>query len=497
MRTTPSYLNRWMTTAALLGVLGLPLGACAQTAEVAEESAVAEAPVVDAPAGEAPAQEQAAAETAEAAEAADAGDEPATAQESAEDAEAKAIAAELEKLQTEARIRQARLQAELAPLQEEKSRLEAELALANARQQAAQAEQQRQLQQAAFEQQVALAEMTREMEKVQAELKLAQLQAQLDAANQAIKLAEINGKNAELATQTAALTAELTRLQAQKGFNSVDRDEMQYPDQPLKDGVLTISDRRIPLNGAIGGGTADYVTERIHYFNNLNDKAPIFIVIDGSPGGSVMEGYRIVTAMQNSDAPVHVVVKSYAASMAAVITTLAEESYCYPNAIILHHQMSSSLRGNLTQQKEALEEGFEWAKRLADPVAEKMGVDYDRFTELMYENNSDGDWAEFGDVAKELKWVNHVVTNIRETALVTAPGQRPSPQLVYMQAPGDNPETGTALPQPLTQWDLFNSPIEFPTKQDGNGNAYIELPKLQPYDYYFLHDPYSQYRMAK
>ena len=38
-----------------------------------------------------------------------------------------------------------------------------------------------------------------------------------------------------------------------------------------------------------------------------------------------MAGYRILKAMEASDAPVHVVVKSHAASMAACITTLAEQ----------------------------------------------------------------------------------------------------------------------------------------------------------------------------
>ena len=55
----------------------------------------------------------------------------------------------------------------------------------------------------------------------------------------------------------------------------------------------------------------------------------------------------------SSDAPVHVVVKSFAASMAAAITTLAKESYAYPNAVILHHQISSTVFGqlNLTEQR--------------------------------------------------------------------------------------------------------------------------------------------------
>src|SRR6202044_541256 len=102
--------------------------------------------------------------------------------------------------------------------------------------------------------------------------------------------------------------------------------------------------------------------DRIHYFNNKDESLPIFLVIDYSPGGSVMEGYRIVKAMQASKAPVHVVVKSYAASMAAVITTLAPHSYVYPNAVILHHQMSDMAWGNLTQHKEQLKVMEEWYK---------------------------------------------------------------------------------------------------------------------------------------
>ena len=165
------------------------------------------------------------------------------------------------------------------------------------------------------------------------------------------------------------------------------------------------------------------------------------IEIDTNPGGLVMEGFRIVTAMQNSKAPVHVVVKSYAASMAAVITTLAEESYAYPNAIILHHQMSSGMRGNLTQQKEQLEEGFEWAKRLADPVAKKMGVSYDEFTELMYKNNSDGDWAEFANDAVKLKWVGQIVNEIREEGIVERPTGAP-PKPIFGPPGGTEPEEG-------------------------------------------------------
>jgi ATP-dependent Clp protease protease subunit len=455
-----------MSTAALVAALGMPTLALAQAAEVAA-------------ANDAPAEVAEAVESVEAEEVL-----------SAEEAEKKAIAEEMERLQTEARLRSARLAAELAPLQEEKQRLEAELSLLRARQQAENARRQMEKDQADFEQQMALSEMQRAVAEMQAQMQAITAEQGLVNAQRGAAMSELQAQNQQLAAEAAALSAELSALQTRQNYNAVDRDAMQYPANPMDGDTLTISDRRIPLNGAIGSGMADYITQRIHYFNNLNDEAPIFIVIDGSPGGSVMEGFRIVTAMQNSDAPIHVVVKSYAASMAAVITTLAEESYCYPNALILHHQMSSGMSGNLTQQRESLEEGYEWASRLADPVAEKMGVTPERFVELMYENNSDGDWGEFGDVAVELKWCNHVVTEIRETAIITAPGSSASRGGIYMQDDGQ-PFAG------LSQHDLFHCPIEYPVKVDGNGRSYVELPRLAPGDMYLISDKDDYYREAR
>lgn len=489
---TPSRtgLTRLFPAAALIAALGLPLTACAQD-QVVEE--VAPAPAVEQveETKQETKQETKATKTEKA-------DKPDKKEKTPEELAKEADEKEIKKIQHEAKLRAARLSAELAPLKEEKQRIEAELALLSAKQQDAHAKAKLEKQQADFLASLRLAEMTREMQAMQAQMQKLQTQLQIDGLKKQAETSDLAAANAKLAAQAGALQAELMLVKTKRNAASIDKDEMQYPAQPLKDGVLTISDRRIPLNGSIGSGTADFVTERIHYYNNLNDVAPIFIVIDKNPGGSVMEGYAIVTAMQNSKAPIHVVVKQYAASMAAVITTLAEESYTYPNAVILHHQMSSGMRGNLTQQKESLEEGFEWAKRLADPVAKKMGVSYDEFTELMYKNNSDGDWAEFGDKAKELKWVNHVVTDIRETSLVTAP-VKAMPQMFFFEA--DTPETSAQAqavqPRAFTQEELFRTPVTHKVVVDGNGKTYFELPPLSPYDFYFLHDPAGRYRIAK
>ena len=282
----------------------------------------------------------------------------------------------------------------------------------------------------------------------------------------------------KLKIEKMALDSRLNRLNSdldlrmkKEEWKKQSNTEPVYNDRPFSDGKLVISDRRIALNGPIFTGVADNITERIHYFNNISTQ-PIFIVIDVCPGGSVMEGYRIVKAMQASKAPIYVVVKSFAASMAAVITTLADKSYIYPNSIILHHQMSTGFRGNMTQLKEQLEMSREWERRLHVPVSKKMGISPDEFRKKMYEKNSDGDWEEFGDKAVEYKWATSTVDEIEETGFTKNPDEKDSGR-------------------PMGRFS-FNGGLE--EKTDEKGERFVSLPRLTPFDFYFIYNPNGYYR---
>lgn len=267
--------------------------------------------------------------------------------------------------------------------------------------------------------------------------------------------------------KSTSLRTDLDLRERKEDWKSQANKDPEYLREPYQKGALTVSDRRIPLNGPIVKGVADFVGERIHYYNNKSDD-PIFILIDRSPGGSVMEGYRIVKAMRASKAPVYVVVRSFAASMAAVITALAPKSYAYPNAVILHHQMSSFMFGNMTQMREQLQIANEWYKRLGEPVAEKMGTNLDSFTKQMYSHNSDGDWEEFADNAKRLKWVDDIVHEIRETGYIK------------------DPDRVAGQSKPV----LF----EWKEEIDAKGERFVRLPRLEPYDLYYLYNRDGYYR---
>ena len=343
------------------------------------------------------------------------------------------------------------LRAEIAKLKLERELITERLALEAAKRKEA-------VKDAVAKSEVEIAELSRESErsKVLAE-KLA---------------SDLKALQSEAALELAKLQNEINTIETQEKRESYVDSDPVYLKNPLRDdGVLVISDRRIPLNGAIGGTTADYVTSRIDFWNNRDKELPIFIVIDACPGGSVMAGYRILKAMEASAAPIHVVVKSFAASMAACITTLAEESYAYPNAVILHHQISSQIafaRLNLTQQKEFYQESERWWKRLAAPVAEKMGLTTDELIEKMYARSSSGDWSEFGDKAKELKWVNHIVEGIVESSITINPDAKKS-------SPAKKAEVAEQV--------------------DSDGKVFTYLPRLNPKDVYFLYNPDGYYRM--
>ena len=362
-------------------------------------------------------------------------------------AEVAALQAELDKITKEADLaakkaalreteRKARLDDELAPDREraERMRLTNDLAAAE------------------------LAAKTRDLTQREQELR--------------IHAAELQTQRAEVELQLAKLTTDLDLREKRDAWKNRVNHDIQYTKEPFKDCVLTISDRRIPLNGPITLDTADYIVERIDYFNNQSRDYPIFIVIDRSPGGSVMAGFKILKAMSGSPAPVYVVVKSYAASMAAGITTLAKKSYAYPNAIFIHHQISGGMGGNLTMQREQLKDMEDWWKRLAAPVAAKMGISLDEFIKRMYQNRSTGDWEEFGDNARKVKWVDEIADVVREESYEKNPDQ-----------PGAQPahaESQSGLQE----------------RVDAAGRRYVLLPRLEPVDCYYLYNPDNYYRLT-
>lgn len=372
-------------------------------------------------------------------------------------AEIRLLNARKARLDAEMALARARVAEELAPRNAERSRLEMETALRMARSAAK------------------LSEIDAEKRKLDAVLardKVRDDLALLERGN-ALRAADLDLKitRAKQELTLSHCTQEIAKVKSTEQLRDLTPAALgrvkNYPKDPLENGKLYISDRRVEFNGVVTPELAEYVTERIYFYNNKDSEAPIFLVIDSSPGGSVAAGYQIIKAMESSKAPVYVVVKSFAASMAAMITTIAERSFCYNDTVIMHHQPSSGTQGNLTQMSEQLRFVTEWTRYLNDKLAAKMGMTYDEYVKEMYKHNSQGDWTEFGDGARRWNWVSDIVETIDEASIVR-------------NEKADAPKMQTII---IRQHKI-----------DERGKPYFELPTLPAGDAWMIYDPKNLYR---
>lgn len=322
---------------------------------------------------------------------------------------------------------------------------------------------------------------------VQREVAQLRLQTELQKKKAEAEQLRIDGELAKARAEKAVIEQSLLTEDVKEKLEERVLGDENYPDKPFKDGVLSISLRRIELNGPIFSGAADYVCQRLDYFNNQSDK-PIFLVIDDCPGGSAIEGFQMVQAIKRSKAPVHVVVKRMAASMAAIITTLADHSYCYPDALILHHQASSVLMGNGRDIEDQVRQFKEISDRLLGAVAKKLGISEKEFTDQMYKNRASGDWELFGDQAVKQGWVEHVATTIREEGVRTMPkGMRNAPTRIFISG-----EESAASPASNGYMERYE--VQLKEETDAEGKRFARLPRLSPLDAYLLYNPDGYYR---
>lgn len=74
----------------------------------------------------------------------------------------------------------------------------------------------------------------------------------------------------------------------------------------------------------------------------------IYLFID-SPGGDVVAGEMLVSAMESSKTPVYTVCISMCASMGAIIHAYGKERYAFDRAILMYHDAKGGARGELDQ----------------------------------------------------------------------------------------------------------------------------------------------------
>lgn len=136
-----------------------------------------------------------------------------------------------------------------------------------------------------------------------------------------------------------------------------------------------------------------------------DEEVNIFI---NSPGGSVMEGLKIVSYIEMLNNNIRVnCIADFAASMAFIITQSCQNRYALKNSLLMQHQMSLMTRGNLFNLNNYMDMINDMNVELDKTQAQRINMTYEEFKDRIT-----NDWWLYGSQAKEMNVVDDIV-NVR------------------------------------------------------------------------------------
>jgi len=156
----------------------------------------------------------------------------------------------------------------------------------------------------------------------------------------------------------------------------------------------------IYLKGTVDEESVGNVVKKLH----LLDTDHIYIYLD-TPGGSVVDGYNIVDAIQTiaHNKTIECIAET-AISMGFVIFQHCPVRYIRPGAVLMQHQMSIGLKGTLESVKSKLDFAIEMNDILSKKQAERLEMTVDDFN-----RKTQDDWWMFGEKAIHNKAADKMV----------------------------------------------------------------------------------------
>lgn len=103
-----------------------------------------------------------------------------------------------------------------------------------------------------------------------------------------------------------------------------------------------------------------------------------YLILD-SPGGSVLDGAKLISYMRNGPIRVHTVCDGMCASMAAHTFSAGHNRYMTDKSVLMFHPASGGVRGTLEQMSNQLNMFKLYVDRLDAFAANRAGVDYNTF----------------------------------------------------------------------------------------------------------------------
>ncbi len=167
---------------------------------------------------------------------------------------------------------------------------------------------------------------------------------------------------------------------------------------------LDLNDKQvITIYGEIGQD-AYYVSKKIIELGSSGK--PIFILIN-SPGGSVLDGALIVSAIEASQVPVYTICEGLCASMAFIIHQYGHKRLMVDRAIIMAHPASGGVSGTLQQMQSRLGTIRRYVDKFDAQIAQRAGLSPEKFESMtvseMWIDAEDATNSKFNDEIVNVK----------------------------------------------------------------------------------------------
>jgi len=133
----------------------------------------------------------------------------------------------------------------------------------------------------------------------------------------------------------------------------------------------------IYLNVPIVDETVNMAIEAIKQADE-SGASEIYLVLN-SPGGSVLDGARLVSFIKYSGLTVHTVCEGICASMAAQIHQVGATRLMTPGSVLMFHPASGGVQGTMDQMSHQLGAFSRLVDRLDMEVAKRAGLDYKEY----------------------------------------------------------------------------------------------------------------------
>jgi ATP-dependent Clp protease protease subunit len=173
--------------------------------------------------------------------------------------------------------------------------------------------------------------------------------------------------------------------------------------------------RLIVLSSNINKDSAKDIIEKILKINKDDDekdnkekdykRKPIELVVN-SFGGSVYDGFGIVTVIENSKTPVHTYVYGYAMSMGLLIGAAGHKRFGGKMATFMYHQISTGVWGKIEELKQEQEECLRLEVIYDGSLLSKTAI---RKSELDEVKKMKKEWYISADEALKLKLIDEII----------------------------------------------------------------------------------------